>query len=50
MYLSVMAKVSKIARKRKKNIVVDLFDNLGRERTIKQSALSKTPGPINIRK
>ena len=45
-----MAKISKMARKRRKKIVVDLLDNLGRERTIRQSVLSNIPGPISIRK
>jgi hypothetical protein len=50
MYLSVIANISKTARKRRKTIVVDLLDNLGRDKTIRQSVLSNIPGPINKRK
>ncbi len=50
MYFNVIDKTSKIAKKRRKTIVVDLFDNLGRERTSKHNVLSKIPGPINRRK
>jgi len=39
-----------MARNRKKTIVVDFLDNLGRDNTRRQSELSNIPGPISKRK
>jgi hypothetical protein len=50
MYFRVIDNISKKARKRKKTTVVDLFDNLGRENTRRQSVFSNIPGPTNARK